>query len=208
MSNLGDYSRKVRKSFARRIVNYVLNGLLIAVPVAVTCYVIYNIFIFLDNLIPGEREYPGVGIVFLLLLLIVLGWAGTKFINEPIRRRLEKLLDRIPLIKTVYKSMTEVLGAFVGSKKRFDRPVLVKLSSEMDVEVIGFITDEDLSDLGKISNEKVAVYMPMSYSISGHLIIVPKKNVILIDKNAVDVMKYVISGGVVEIDHAEHHGKV
>jgi uncharacterized membrane protein len=208
MSNIGDYSRKVRKSLARRIVNYVLNGLLIAVPVAVTAYVIYKIFMFLDHLIPGERKYPGIGIGLLLIILIVLGWAGTKFINEPIRKRLDKLLDRIPLIKTVYKSMTDVLGAFVGSKKRFDRPVLVKLSAEMDVEVIGFITDEDLSDLGNFSKEKVAVYMPMSYSISGHLIIVPRKNITTIDKNAVDVMKYVISGGVVEIDHEEANGKV
>jgi uncharacterized membrane protein len=208
MSNIGDYSRKVRKSLARRIVNYVLNGLLIAVPVAVTCYVIFKIFLFLDHLIPGERKYPGIGIVLLLIILIVLGWAGTKFINEPIKKRLDKLLDRIPLIKTVYKSMTDVLGAFVGSKKRFDRPVLVKLSTEMDVEVIGFITDEDLSDLGNFSKEKVAVYMPMSYSISGHLIIVPRKNVSPIDKNAVDVMKYVISGGVVEIDHDEENGKI
>jgi uncharacterized membrane protein len=236
MSNIGDYSRKVRKSLARRIVNYILNGLLIAVPVAVTCYVVYEIFMFLDNLladiIPGAEavseepvqppnqlnpepvpetrvhKYPGAGIGLLLLFLLILGYVGSKLINEPIKRRFDRFLDRIPFIKTFYKSMGDVLGAFVGSKKRFDQPVLVRLSSGMDVEVIGFVTDKDLHELGENAIGKIAVYMPMSFSISGHLIIVPKENVIPIDRNAVDVMKYVISGGVVEIDHEESNGKV
>jgi uncharacterized membrane protein len=101
--------------------------------------------------------------------------------------------------------VTDLLGAFVGQKKSFNRPVLVKLSKENDIEVIGFITDDDLHELGNIRN-KVGVYLPMSYSFAGHLVIVPVENVKPIDKSSVDVMKYIVSGGVVDIE-GEHHDK-
>lgn len=184
----------------KRLIQYVLNGLLISLPMIMTGYVIYKMFTWLDSLLPIEHRYPGMGILMLLLVLAVLGYLGAKFINDTIKFWFNKFLDRIPLIKTIYKSITDLLGAFVGQKKAFNQPVLVKLSDTNDLEAIGFITDEDLQELGNIK-EKVGVYFPMSYSFSGHLLIVPVKNVKPIDKNAVDVMKYIVSGGVVDIDH-------
>jgi uncharacterized membrane protein len=184
----------------KRWIQYVLNGLLISLPIIMTGYVIYKMFTWLDSILPIEHRYPGMGILMLLLVLAVLGYLGAKFINDTIKFWFNKFLDRIPLIKTIYKSITDLLGAFVGQKKAFNQPVLVKLSDANDLEAIGFITDEDLQELGNIQ-EKVGVYFPMSYSFSGHLLIVPVKNVKPIDKNAVDVMKYIVSGGVVDIDH-------
>ncbi len=184
----------------KRLIQYVLNGLLISLPIIMTGYVIYKMFTWLDSILPIEHRYPGMGILMLLLVLAVLGYLGAKFINDTIKFWFNKFLDRIPLIKTIYKSITDLLDAFVGQKKAFNQPVLVKLSDANDLEAIGFITDEDLQELGNIK-EKVGVYFPMSYSFSGHLLIVPVKNVKPIDKNAVDVMKYIVSGGVVDIDH-------
>lgn len=184
----------------KRLIQYVLNGLLISLPIIMTGYVIYKMFTWLDSILPIEHRYPGMGILMLLLVLAVLGYLGAKFINDTIKFWFNKFLDRIPLIKTIYKSITDLLGAFVGQKKAFNQPVLVKLSGANDLEAIGFITDEDLQELGSIK-EKVGVYFPMSYSFSGHLLIVPVKNVKPIDKNAVDVMKYIVSGGVVDIEH-------
>jgi uncharacterized membrane protein len=188
----------------RKLLNYVLNGLLITLPVFVTGYLMYRCFTWLDGLIPGERKYPGLGIVMLLVILAVMGWLGTRFINEPIKRWFQRQMNRVPLIKTIYKAITDLLSAFVGSKKRFDKPVLVKLNKELDMEVIGFVTDEDLTELGGNIEGKIAVYVPMSYSLSGHLVIVPKVNVTRVDRNAVDVMKYIVTGGVVEIEAEPH----
>jgi uncharacterized membrane protein len=193
----------MKNSFIKKLLSYVLNGLLITLPVVATGYIIYHTFTWLDSLIPGERDYPGLGILILLVLLAVVGWFGTRFINDRIKSWGEQLLNQIPLIKTIYKSITDLLGAFVGSKKSFDKPVLVKLNKDLDVEVIGFVTDEDLSELGSIEG-KIAVYVPMSYSFSGHLIVVPAANVKAVDRNAIDVFKYIVSGGVVEIDHPNH----
>lgn len=184
----------------RKLIQYILNGLLLTLPMVITGYVIYRLFMGLDSLLPIEHRYPGMGILMLITFLAVLGYLGAKFINDTIRGWFNSLLDRIPLIKTIYKSITDLLGAFVGQKKAFNQPVLVKISEETDIEVIGFVTDEDLKELGNIQN-KVGVYFPMSYSFAGHLMIVPAKNVKPIDKNAVDVMKYIVSGGVVDIEH-------
>ena len=195
----------LRRIFTR-LLQYILNGLLITLPIVVTGYVIFKMFRWLDGLIPLEHQYPGMGILVLVFSLALLGWLGAKFINETIRYWFDRMLDRIPLIKTIYKSVTDLLGAFVGQKKSFNRPVLVKLSQENDIEVIGFITDDDLQELGNIQN-KIGVYLPMSYSFSGHLVIVPVQNVKPIDKSSVDVMKYIVSGGVVDIDSASDHDK-
>jgi uncharacterized membrane protein len=197
------YLRTVKSTmknfFIRRIFSYFLNGLLLALPIYVTVYVLYTVFNTLDGILPIEHKFPGLGIIILLVLLIGLGYLGAKVINEQIKNRFMKFLDRIPFIKTIYKSITDMLGAFVGNKKRFNKPVLVQLSKETDVEVVGFITDEDLQEVGNPEG-KIGVYLPMSYSFSGHLVIVPKANVKLLDTNSLDLMKYVVSGGVVEIE--------
>ncbi|MFN4886278.1 MAG: DUF502 domain-containing protein [Bacteroidota bacterium] len=189
----------MKNFFIRRIFSYFLNGLLLALPIYVTVYVLYTVFNTLDGILPIEHKFPGLGIIILLVLLIGLGYLGAKVINEQIKNRFMKFLDRIPFIKTIYKSITDMLGAFVGNKKRFNKPVLVQLSKETDVEVVGFITDEDLQEVGNPEG-KIGVYLPMSYSFSGHLVIVPKANVKLLDTNSLDLMKYVVSGGVVEIE--------
>jgi uncharacterized membrane protein len=87
----------------------------------------------------------------------------------------------------------------------FNKPVLVKLNPASEVEMIGFVTDEDLKELGDDQEGKIGVYMPMSYSFSGHLVVVPRRNVKKIDRSSVDIMKYVVSGGIVEIDAPDDH---
>jgi uncharacterized membrane protein len=91
-----------------------------------------------------------------------------------------------------------MMEALVGSKRKFDRPVLVKLGG-LEAERLGFITQEDLEHLG-IGPEKVAVYMPHSFAWSGNLLIVPRANVRILDANPADVMKFAVSGGVSKVD--------
>jgi uncharacterized membrane protein len=193
----------------RKFISYVLNGLVISLPVFGTVYIVYKIFLWLDGLLPSifvsdpstieKLGHRGLGVVMLVSLLFLMGWLGSLFINDRIKGLFEKLIERIPGINNLYSSISDLLNAFVGNKKKFNRPVLVKVNKDMDLEMIGFITDEDLRDLGHIEG-KVAVYFPMSYSFSGHLMIVPSANVKVIDRNPVEVMKYTVSGGVVEFD--------
>ena len=200
------FAFNMKQSFSRKLFAYLINGLVLALPVYITGYVLFTIFDSLDRILPIEHKYPGLGIVILIISLIILGFLGAKIINDQIRNRFSKFLDRIPFIKTIYKSITDMLGAFVGNKKRFNKPVLVRLSKDHEVEVIGFVTDEDLQEIGEAEAGKVGVYIPMSYSFSGHLVIVPRSNVKLITGNSLELMKYVVSGGVVEFEPEKNEG--
>ncbi|MFN6380320.1 MAG: DUF502 domain-containing protein [Flavobacteriales bacterium] len=199
----------MEKNLFRKLGGYFLNGVLIIVPIAAVIYIIYKVLELLSTpfltLMYNERELAVTGqrisplaIISLLLFILILGFLGTKLINEPIKKRIAQYVEKIPL----YKSITDIINALVGSKKRFNKPVLVKLNQEQDIEVIGFITDEDLNELADDIDGKVGVYLPMSFSFSGHLVIVPKRNVKVVDRNSVDVMKYIVSGGIVDLDNS------
>ncbi|HNP99199.1 MAG TPA: DUF502 domain-containing protein, partial [Bacteroidia bacterium] len=91
-----------------------------------------------------------------------------------------------------------LVEAFVGEKRRFNKPVLVRLEKDNDINRIGFITQEDLSEIG-LGKDKVAVYLPFSYSFAGELIVLPRENISPINASGTDMMKFIISGGVTEI---------
>ncbi len=193
--------------FSRRLLGYLFRGILLAVPLAVTIYVLYSVFVTVDHVVPSEvfgRQIPGLGILTLLVTFVLLGWLGGTFLAQPFIIYFNRLLDTIPLVKTLYNSIKDFLSAFVGQKKSFNVPVLVRLKDNTEIEQMGFITAEDLSALG-ISSEKVAVYIPMSYSIAGHVYIIPRKNVTIIDARAPEVMKFIVSGGVTKIETSNEH---
>jgi uncharacterized membrane protein len=205
----------MKNRYFRRFVSYVLNGLLITLPVFGTGYIVYQLFTWIDSIVPrilyseAERQtkgdhFSGWGILMLILVLFVMGWFGSIFINDRIKGLFSRLVDKIPGVNNLYKAISDVLSAFVGKEKKFNQPVLVKVSETMELEMIGFITDTNLAELGNIQG-KVAVYFPMSYSFSGHMMIVPVKNITPIERNSVDILKYTMSGGIVELEH-EHEG--
>lgn len=179
---------------AKKLLSYFLQGLLYVVPIGVTIYVVIMAVLFVDGLIP--LDIPGLGLLIILTVVTGAGFLGKTYLTRQVLN-FDKILDRVPLIKIIYTSVKDLLSAFVGKKKRFTEPVLVKM--EGDVERFGFITQKDLTHLG-ISAEKIGVYIPFSYAVTGNLIIVPKKNVTPIDSSSADIMKFIISGGVTEIE--------
>jgi uncharacterized membrane protein len=199
----------------RKLIGYILNGVLVTVPIVIVVYIIYKVLVILSipvntimesDMTASEKELVGhdispLGILILLFVLLAIGFLWAKLISEPLKVRMAKWLDKIPM----YKSIRDLMNAFVGSKKMFNKPVLVKLNPSSEVEMIGFVTDEDLKELGDDQEGKIGVYMPMSYSFSGHLVVVPRRNVKKIDRSSVDIMKYVVSGGIVEIDAPDDH---
>ncbi len=198
-----------------RLLKYLLQGILLVVPLAITVVVIIKILSWIDNIIPdnfipltlpvvGETSVgsiPGIGILTLLLSLTVLGFLGNTFIAEPFMNYFKKALNRAPLIKVIYTSVKDLLGAFVGKEKKFTHPVMVKMEGD-NLYRLGFITQENLEKLG-LGKEFTAVYFPHSYAFSGNLFIVETKNIKVLDAKSADVMKFIVSGGVTSIDQNE-----
>lgn len=192
----------------KKLANYFFQGLLLVVPAAVTFYVVYLAIIWMDNLVPlripiavpwtDDFSLPGTGILIILSVITLLGYIGTRFVRNPFFLMFEALMERTPLLKVIYSSVKDLIEAFVGEKKRFTQPVLVTVNKNPEVHRIGFITENDLSELG-LGREKMAVYLPFSYGFNGQLMIVDSENVRKLDASGTEMMKFVISGGVTDI---------
>ena len=197
----------------KKIINYFLQGLLYIVPISVTLYVAYWAFKKIDKIIPGlldklgvDMQIPGLGLIIIIALIALIGFAGSVIISSPINAFFQRLLTKAPLLKTIYSSVKDLMSTFVGKKKGFNQAVLIKLYENSTIERIGFITNEDLSSLG-IKSGKILVYLPHSYAFSGQLFVVDRSYITPIDKPSAEIMKLIVSGGVTEIDTASDNSK-
>lgn len=188
---------------SRKMFHYFLQGLLFAAPIGLTVFIIFKVFQFSDGILkPIIEEFlhfsiPGLGLLIMVILVTILGYAGQSVIAKPFKVLLERFLKRVPMLQMVYSSIRDFMEAFVGKEKKFNQPVRVKVNMVSDLEKLGFITESDLSDLG--IKDKVAVYFPHSYNFSGELFIVPSSQVVPLDIPAGVLMKFIVSGGVTKM---------
>ena len=183
----------------KKLVNYLLQGLLYIAPLGITAYIIYSAFTFIDGLSQKllaqffDFEIPGLGLLSLLVFLIFVGFLGRTIIADPLKKIFKKIIDRVPLLNFIYSALNDLFTAFVGKEKKFNKPVLVKVNLVSDLEKLGFITEENLDVLEE--KDKVAVYFPHSYNFSGELFIVPKTQIRLLNINSSELMKFIVSAG-------------
>ena len=184
--------RQLRFSSVRRIFNYFLRGLIVVVPIGVTVWVCYKIFHAIDDLL--GFAVAGLGFLIMIVLVTMVGFLATTIVARTLGDAFDGLLARLPFVNLLYSSTKDMLNAFVGEKRRFDKPVLISLTDDGSVKVFGFLTAESLTSLGVA--DSVTVYMPTSYSVAGHVIVVPASRITRIDADAAEVMAYIVSGGV------------
>ena len=203
---------KIKNFFLKRILSYFIRGLVLIAPLYATGLIIWSGIEFLDNIIPitipiseSQTVYlPGLGLLIILSSIILLGFFFSTVIPQSFLKFAENIMRRIPLVSLIYYSIKDLILAFVGDKKKFNQPVLVTMYKETGIKKIGFITQTDLSHLN--ISDHVAVYMPLSYSLSGELFIVPSKNITFLEATTTDVMKMLVSGGVsVKVRKEETH---
>ncbi|MES2522049.1 MAG: DUF502 domain-containing protein [Gemmatimonadota bacterium] len=180
-----------------RLLGYFARGLVLLVPLAVTVWVCWQVFTNVDSWIPiviGGKPIPGVGFVATIVLITLVGFLGSSLLTRSVVSALEGLMSRLPFVRLLYGSTRDLLNAFVGEKRRFDKPVLMSISSTSPLRMVGFVTQESLEHLGL--NAYVSVYCPHSYNFSGQLYVVPALQVTPLDVASADAMAFVVSGGV------------
>ena len=183
-----------------RLLNYFVRGLVVVVPLALTIYVCALIFITIDSWL--ALPVRGAGFVLALVMITVVGALASSIVTRSLLTAVDKLFDRLPFVRLLYSSAKDMLNAFVGEKRRFDKPVLVSISNDRAVKVLAFLTSESLASLGV--EDSVTVYMPVSYGFSGHIIVVPADRVQRIYADAAEVMAFIISGGVTTVATREN----
>jgi uncharacterized membrane protein len=179
-------------AIAGRILRYFFSGTLFIVPLVATAYFIFVSFQWLDNRL--NLPYPGLGFAIIICVITLIGYLSTNYIFKMFGNWFDRGMNRIPLIKLIYSTVKELLGAFVGDKKKFNKPVLVRINKDNNIYQLGFITQPDLADLGL--NDMVVVYFPHSYAFSGLHYFVAKENIKPLNISGPAAMKFIVSGGV------------
>jgi uncharacterized membrane protein len=180
------------KALAGRIIRYFFSGTLFIVPLSATAYFIFVSFQWLDNRL--NLPYPGLGFLIIICVITLIGYLSTNYVFKTIGEWFDRGMNRIPLVKLIYSTVKDLMGAFVGDKKKFNKPVLVRINKDNNLYQIGFVTQADLSDLGL--NDLVVVYFPHSYAFSGYHYFVSKDNIKPLDVSGPAAMKFIVSGGV------------
>jgi uncharacterized membrane protein len=167
-----------------------LRGLVIIVPIALTVYLLYQSFIALDRLL--KLPTPGLGIAILIVATILVGALASNFVGRKVFALTETIFTKAPLVRIIYAAIKDLLEAFVGDKRRFDKPVSVQMSE--GVKIFGFVTRDDLGALAAPGD--VAVYVPFSYTWDGCLLVVARERVTPLDADSASIMALIVSGGV------------
>jgi uncharacterized membrane protein len=179
-------------SLGRRLGGWFVRGLLITAPAGLTLWVTWALITWLDGLL--GIGIPGVGLVAALLIITGIGALASSYATRTLVGLLDDLLERLPFVRLLYTSAKDLLGAFVGEKRRFRQAVRVALDDTGSVSVLGFVTAESLADLGLPG--QIAVYLPQSYNFAGQLLVVPAARVTPLAADSAEVMAFVVSGGV------------
>jgi len=189
----------------RRISNVLIRGLVTVLPVGVTVYLVYWLGVTAESLlgglirtiVPDEHYWPGLGLLAGFTALLIVGL----LVNAYVVRRLlafgESVLERIPLVKTVYGALKDFTRFFpaTGERRDLKRVVTARVGSG---RLIGFVTQETVSPriAGEQAGAMVAVYFPMSYQIGGYTIYLPKADLEETDLSVEEAMRLVLIGGV------------
>lgn len=182
-----------------RLLNYFFRGLIVLAPAVVTVYVFWLIFSEVDQWL-GLRV-PGAGIAITVLLITLFGFLTSTVLARWVLGRVDQMFNRLPLVRLVYSSTKDLLGAFVGEKRRFDRPAVVSTHADGVEKAFGFITAESLEHFG--FEDHVTVYLPFSYALTGAVRVYPRANVRPLTVDSAELMAFVVSGGVTKIARNE-----
>jgi uncharacterized membrane protein len=186
------------------ILKYFFQGLLVFIPIGITVLLFFKLFQFFESLFSFAGFTSSsvlntlISVAILIVFIILLGLLASSFVFKQLFSFLEEKLEHMPLIKHIYSPIKDFMNAFMGNKKRFTKPVLVLTNPLANIQEIGFITQDDLSEWD--IKDKIAVYLPLSYSLSGKLIIVPKEFVSPLNADGSEAMKFIVSGGVTDVD--------
>ncbi len=182
-----------------------LTGMATVLPVFLTLYVLYWFATSAEHLLgtllklvlPDSLYWPGMGLTAALLLILAVGVLMHAWVVRALVGWAERLLYRIPLIKSVYGSLRDFFTLFAKSgADRVHQPVMVRIG-DTDFEVMGFVMREDFSDLpaGLAAPGAVAVYLPMSYQIGGYTAILPRDRLRAVDMPMEQAMRFALTAG-------------
>ena len=180
-------------------------GLVVLVPIVITVWVLNILFNAIDGIISPifdrilDRHIPGLGFISMIVLILIIGGLSANLIGRAVFKLFERILFSIPLARTIYSAMKDLINAFqLGGKGKSFRQVILVEYPRQGLFTVGFVTNEISVHSDGGENQMMSVYIPTPPNpTSGVMILVPRKNIQVIDMSVEDGLKLVLSGGIV-----------
>jgi len=188
----------------RRLARTFLTGLAVVLPIVITIAVLLWVVTTAERmlgavagvLLPGDSYPRGLGLALAVALIFGVGVLMEAVYFRRLMGWVEELLNRIPLVKTVYGAVRDLMSLFSkAGTRRFSKVVMVRFPG-IGARLIGFVTIEDFTGLAVAAGpDEVAVYLPMSYTIGGYTLLLPRSCLTPLDMSLEDAMRFVVTAG-------------
>lgn len=199
--------KSLRRRYAmRRLWDTLLKGLAAVLPVTLTLYLVYWTVVFIERIfrdiitliLPDQFYLPGMGVAAGLVLLFLAGLAVDAWVVKRALRVGERVLEMIPLVKSVYAALRDFMEYFSSHKKHSGMKQVVMVEFAPDLRLLGFVTRENNNDNAGLTlpDDVIAVYFPMSYQIGGFTVYLPRAKAEPVAMSVEDAMRLVLTAGV------------
>jgi uncharacterized membrane protein len=179
-----------------------LKGLAALLPLTITVYAVVWMAISAERamrvFIPDRFYVPGMGVVAGVVIVFAVGVLLQAWLIDKLFAAFEKLLERIPLIKSLYGSIKDLLSFFMADeKKAANNVVMVAMKHDPEMRLLGLLTRENFSDVpeGIGGEDDVAVYLPMSYQLGGFTVMIPRSRIQPIDMTTEQALRFAVTAG-------------
>ena len=195
---------KPKKSLISSLRNNFIAGVVVLIPIGITLYLTLFIINISSKLIPKEinpnhylpYNIPGLEILIAVLLITIIGWLSLSFIGKRLFNFFESVLNKIPIIRTIYSAVEQLIETFTKSKSDKKTVVLIEYTRK-GVYAVGFATKENTGEIkNKAGKELINVFVPTTPNpTSGFLLMFPKDEVIYLDLSFEEASKFIVSAG-------------
>ena len=193
-----------KTSILSRLRNNFFAGAVVLIPIGITLYLSLFIIKVSSNILPKELnpnnylpfEIPGIEIIIAVIIITFIGWLSLSFLGKKIFELINRILKRIPILRTIYSAINQMTESLTKSDNKQKSVVLLEYPKK-DVWAVGFATKENKGIINdKIGNELVNVFVPTTPNpTSGFLLMFPKDEVIYLDLSFEEASKFIVSAG-------------
>jgi uncharacterized membrane protein len=204
--------RRRRARWRTRLRNYFLTGIVVAAPIGITIYLTWAFVHWVDRhvkpLIPKVYNpdtylpftVPGVGLLFAILILTLLGFMTASLLGRTLVSYGESVLDRVPLVRNLYRGLRQLFQTVLSQSSRSFQKVAIVQYPRQGVWRVGFVATQAKGELaGRMPDEDlISVFIPNTPNVTaGFLVFVPKREAVILEMTVEEAAKMIISAGLV-----------
>ena len=195
----------MKVSMMAKLRNYFIAGIVVLIPIGITLYVTLFIIKISSGILPEEinpNSYlpfsvPGLEIIISLMIITLIGWLSLSFLGKKLVKLFNRILERIPFLRTIYFAIGQMTESFTSSSKNKKKSVVLIEYPRKGTWAVGFATQENQGEIkSKVNKDLINVFVPTTPNpTSGFLLIFPKDEVVYLDMTFEEASKFIVSAG-------------